>query len=65
MASIAQYSVMLASLDQQIEAWLLSQLLIVAYYLVLDDSHHAIFATASFIFGPAVGSCCAHVCGAD
>jgi len=38
MASLAQYSVIVASLDQQVEAWLLSQLLIVLFLMILTKA---------------------------
>lgn len=49
MASLAQYSVMVASLDQQIEAWLLSQLLIVLFLMILTK---AFLQPPLFYLGP-------------
>lgn len=49
MASLAQYSVIIASLDQQIEAWLLSQLLIVLFLMILTK---AFLQPPLFYLGP-------------
>ena len=49
MASLAQYSVIVASLDQQVEAWLLSQLLIVLFLMILAK---ALLQLPLFYLGP-------------
>jgi hypothetical protein len=49
MVSLAQYSVIIASLDQQVEAWLLGQLLIVLFLLILA---RALLHLPLFYLGP-------------
>ena len=57
MAFVAQYSVTVAPLDQQVEAWLLSPLLILLFLVILIK---ALLELPFFLCRLAVGGCCAH-----